>query len=226
MKLKLIWTDSIAFFLTNLPQIAALCLPWLVAGAVVEFLIVTTPTEPAGQPKFFWALAFNMLVLPIYTAALILLMAKRAQNQHPSNRELLMAALRVWQPFFLLHLLGSALVGFGFMLFILPGLWALARLAFAEFYLVLEGIHPFEAIQKSFHATRPHTRIILSLVLVYVVPVLAMMLFSSGLPPENNFGYALSAMIRTGTSFLLLFVNVLLFRVYMDTVQGNRPGTA
>lgn len=247
MKLKLILTDSIHFFLTNLPQIATLCLPWLVAGAVIEYLVVITPVETGDSPMFYWAIAFNLLVLPIYTASLILLMAKQAQNQRPGNQEILMGAFKVWQPFFLLYVLvgalmllatllalaaiflvSSILIGapantiFGLVLIFPVVLWVLARLSFAKFYLVLNGLNPVEAIQKSFQATQPHVRLILSLTFLYAVPVLVVMFFSTGLP-ESHQGDAIRALIGTATSFVLLLVDVLIFRVYMETIQENTP---
>ncbi len=252
MKLKLILTDSIYFFLNNLSQIAYLCLPWLVAGGFVEYLIVTTPTGPEGQPMIFLAWVFNLLLLPIYTAALIQMMAKQAQHQRPGNRELLTHALKVWQPFFFLYLLmigivGSVLIGvllaftilsqligpavvnallnsgIGFFIFVLVGLLAWVRLSFAMFYLVLHGLSPIQAIQKSFHVTRPHMRIILTPVILFIGPLVAAMLFSSSLLPESNMGHAIRAIIGTAGSFLLLFVNVLLFRIYMSVVQEDKP---
>jgi hypothetical protein len=251
MKLKLILTDSIYFFMTHLPQIAALCLPWLVAGAVIEFIIITAPAGPDGRPSLFWAIAFDLTVLPIYTATLILLMSKQAQNQRPSNLELLTGAIKVWQPFFLLYLCTGVLISlvgiltlpvalqisstflsapadaiFGFIMVLPIFLWVYARLSFAKFYLVLYGLNPILAIQKSFQTTRPHTQIIISLVLVYTVPVMGIMFLFSNLAPKNNVGYAISTLIGVCVSFLLLFVNVLLFRIYMDANQKNNPDVA
>ncbi len=255
MKIKLILTDSIYFFLNNLPQIATLCLPWIAAGGLVEYLIITMPAEPDSQPMIIMAWAFNLLVLPVYTAALIQLMAKQAQHKHPMNKELLTDALKVWQPVFFLYLLmigivGALLIGtllgftilgrlfgtaafntifnsgFGFVLFILVGLLVWVRLSFALFYLVLESRNPIQAVQKSFHATRPYTHIIILTVLSYVAPLIAAILYSGSLLPENNPGHAIRALIGVAGSFLLLFVNVLLFRIYMSAVKQDKPDTA
>ena len=152
-KLKLIITDAAQFFLNNLTQIAALCLPWLLAAALVEYIIVA-----AGQgsddvrPLFLVAWTFNLLIYPIYTGALILLMAKRAQREQPVNRELTLSALRTWQPLFMVHVMASGMTALGLMLLVLPGIYIAVRLSFAEFFLVLEGAKPIEALQKSFLA--------------------------------------------------------------------------
>ena len=253
MKIKLIWTDSLYFFVTNLPQIASLVLPWLVAGAAIEYLIVISSPESGGEPTIFWALAFffNLVVRPIYSACLILLMAKQAQNQHPANRELLPEAIKVWRPFFLLFILGGALIAFAAviglsvvtqlgsivigapanpllgLLVIFPLLvWVLARISFAKFKLVLEKLNPVEALQKSFEASRQYVRLIISVVLPYAAPVMAATFFLVGVPPENHTGHAIRALIGISASFLMLFVDVLLFRIYMGAIQKNKPDTA
>lgn len=253
MKIKLIWTDSLYFFLTNLPQIASLCLPWLVAGAAIELLIVTTSADPAGQPTILWAMAFsfNLVVRPIYSACLILLMANQAKNMNPANRELLAGALKIWRPFFLLYILAGAIIAFAgiivlsmvtqiisvllgaqanpFMglLVIFPlFLLVLARISFAKFKLVLDNLNPVEALQKSFEATGPHVRLIIMVVLPYAAPVIAATYLLIGLPPETNAGHLLRALIGIAASFLMLFVDVLIFRIYMGASRNSSPDPA
>lgn len=248
MKFKLILTDSIHFFITNLPQIATLCLPWLAASGLIKLLMVTASSNTESSPLILLAWAFDLAILPIYTAALIQLMAKQAMNQRPDNRELLAAALKAWQPFFFLYLLmiiigmavlfvmiivftiinnviGTALAsaimnsGVGFILFVLVGLWVWVRLSFAFFFLVLDGLNPIQAIQKSIDVTRPIARFIFTLVLLCGGPIFAILLFLGNLPPETQFGDAVRVLISIPGSFLLLFIIVLVFRVYMSAVS-------
>lgn len=248
MKIKLIWTDSIYFFLTNLFQIASLCLPWLVAGAAIELLIITTSPDPAGQPTILWALAFsfNLVVRPIYSGCLILLMANQAKNMNMANQELLAGAMKVWRPFFLLYILAGTLIAFvgitalsivtqitslllgtqaspilGLFIILPLFLWGLARISFAKFKLVLDSLNPVEALQKSFEATRPHVRLIISVVLPFAAPVIAATYLLIGLPPENAAGHTLRALIGISASFLMLFVDVLIFRIYMGASRNS-----
>ena len=160
MKLKLIFTDAAFFFWNNLNQIVGLCLPWLVAGAVVEYLIAINQEAFGDKPVFLLAWAFNLLVYPIYTASLILLMAQTAEGRQPTNRALLGAAIKRWQPLLIVHLFGSLLAGFGILFLIVPGIWVMVRFSFAEFYLVLEDVDPIEAIKKSILVTRKHWQVI------------------------------------------------------------------
>ena len=150
MNLKLIIADAFFFFRSHFVQISTLCLPWLLAVALVDVLITATsdPSQGIG-PLYMLAWMFNLLIYPIYTAALILLMAKRAQLEQPENKALVASAIKIWQPFFVVHIIGAGLTAVGLMFLVLPGIYVAVRLSFAEFYLVLEDVKPLDAIQKS-----------------------------------------------------------------------------
>lgn len=251
MNIKLIWTDSLYFFFNNLPQIASLCLPWLIAGVMIEYLTVVSQAEPANQFLFLMVKVLQLAMLPIYNAGLILLMAKQAQNQHPGNTELIKGALKVWVPFFILHMLGVPLLAiggfialslvaqigfiflgatagvvFGYLIMVPLSVWFLAKIAFTKIMIVLDRLQPVEAFQKSLRVTRPYVRLILFCVIPYVVPIMAVLIFSVFTLPKNAQGYAVQALISVAASFLFLFVEVLLFRIYMDAAKNGRADTA
>ena len=224
MTLKLIIQDAAAFFTENLVQIATLCLPWLIAAAMVEYIIGAVYATPDTMGSMFMlSWFFNLLVYPIYTGALIMLMAERANQKRPTNSQLLSSAIRIWQPFFIVHLMGTGLTALGVMLFILPGIYAMVRLSFAEFFLVLENLKPLEAIQKSFEATRPYFGLILLLMVLFITPLL---LTSIGLgdwllSQGPGIGPLVNQLVAIVTAFLMLFVDVVLFRVYMSATREN-----
>lgn len=234
MNLKLVITDAFLFFRYHFRQIATLCLPWLLAVAIVEYLvsISSTPAAAAGEegnPLQIISLGFYLIIYPIYTAALILLMAKRAKNETPNNRELLSLAMQTWQPLFILNLIVAGILypaiilAFqGLALFLIPAVFVAVRLSFAEFYLVLEEVKPLEAIRTSFRATRPYFFHILLLLFLFVIPfwsvkiVRAQFFSTAEIDPVTN--------IVSGTviAFLSLFVDVLMFRLYMSATQEQQ----
>jgi hypothetical protein len=219
MKLKLIITDSALFFWRNLNQIALLCLPWLFAGAVVEYLAVVNQGAFGEKPMYFAAWIFNMLVYPIYTAALIHLMALQAQGKRPGNPELFRLALKSWQSLLILHIMSSVLFLCGLMLFVLPGIWVMVRLSFSQFYLVLDKLNPIEAIQKSFFATRKHMATIFLLILAFLIPVFVLSLVIGQLIAGIPQAQPIIVIAETILSFYVLFVYVLIFRVFMSAVK-------
>jgi flagellar biosynthesis protein FlhB len=221
MKLKLIITDSALFFWRNLNQIALLCMPWLFAGAVVEYLVAVPKDALGDTSMYFAAWIFNMLLYPIYTAALIHLMALQAQGKRPGNLELFRLALKSWQSLLILHIMSSVLFLCGLMLFVLPGIWVIVRLSFSQFYLVLENLNPIEAIQKSFFATRKHMTAIFLLIIAFLIPVFVLSLvighLIAGIPQAQPF----IVIAETILSFYVLFVYVLIFRVFMSAVKDG-----
>lgn len=225
MKLKLIIMDSALFFWRNLNQIAILCLPWLLAGTLVEYFIVVNQEFFGDAPIYFAAWAFNLLVYPIYTAGLIHMMAQQAQGRRPGNQELFSLALKSWQSLLILHLLGSLLALFGLMLLVLPGIWIIVRLSFSEFFLVLENLNPLEAIQKSIVATKKQMLIIFLLILIFLFPVAAFSFVFGRLIVDIPQAEAIMAIAGTITSFYMLFVDVLIFRVFMSAVQEGPEGS-
>ncbi len=222
MKLKIIISDAAQFFSRNLVQIASLCLPWLLAAALVEYAIVSFGRDSQGTaPLFLVAWTFNLLIYPIYTGALIMLMAKCAQREQPGNGELTAMAIKIWQPLFMVHIIGSGLTALGFMLLIVPGVYIAVRLSFAEFFLVLEGVKPTEAIQKSFQATRPYFGLILVLLIMFMTPLVLLTFMLGGVLQKFNLGPVFNVLLSTLIAFLTLFVDVVMFRVYMSARQEN-----
>lgn len=222
MNLKLIISDAFYFFRSNLAQISSLCLPWLLAVALVNYLITATGDPARGlTPLYLLAWAFNLLVYPIYTGALILLMSKRAQLEQPGNKELVASAIKIWQPFFIVHLIGAGLTALGLMFLILPGVLVAVSLSFAEFFLVVENVKPLEALQKSFHATRPFFIQILLLMLLFLTPLWMLNFFVANLLDAQEVGPLINIIVATITAFLMLFVDVVLFRIYMSAKQDS-----
>ncbi len=229
MNLKLIITDALFFFRTHLVKIASLCMPWLLAIALVEYLVIITsdPSQEAGPlPLIGWA--FKLLVYPIYTGALILLMARRAQREMPANSELLSSAIQIWQPLFILHILmagilvpGVIFVLQGWVFFIIPIIYVAVRLSFAEFYLVLEGVKPLEAIRMSFKATQPYFFQIFFLLTIFVMPLLSLEIIRLNFLAGPEIDPLVNVLVATVMTFFSLFVDVLLFRTYMSATQGD-----
>jgi hypothetical protein len=227
MNIKLIITDALLFFRYHIGQIAALCLPWLLAIALVEYLVIITgnPSQEAGPlPLIGWT--FKLLVYPIYTGALILLMAKRARLEAPANKELISSAIQIWQPLFLLHIITAAILVPGVMfilqgwvLFIIPIVYVAVRLSFAEFYLVLEKVKPLEAIRMSFKGTQPCFFQILVLLTIFVLPLLVLEIVRVNVLAGPEIDPLVNVLAAAVMTFFSLFVDVLLFRAYMAATQ-------
>jgi hypothetical protein len=72
-----------------------------------------------------------------------------AQGKNPSLRELIDAGKKYWFRLFLLVLVLVIIVALGLVLFIVPGLIALSRLAFAPYVMVDKDLGVMETIRES-----------------------------------------------------------------------------
>lgn len=234
MNLKLIITDALQFFRHHITQIATLCLPWLLAIALVEYLVIVMD-DPSQETSPFplLGLAFHLLIYPIYTAALILLMAGRAQRETPTNRELLSSAIQLWQPLLILKIIvacfiipAQLFVFQGWILFVIPIIFIAVRLSFAEFCLVLDDIKPLEAIRKSFTVTQPYFFQILFLLAAFAMPLWAMKILKTIYFNKPEIDPLVIILPSAVIDFLTLFLDVLIFRAYMSATQERTGPTA
>jgi hypothetical protein len=125
-------------------------MPWFVLTAVVQYGVMSISQQPENTgPLFLLALAFNMLVYPVYMGCLILLMAKRAQNETADNKALTSAAISLWQPFFVLTVLKKALIFLVFYSLSFQGYGPRSNWHFASFILCWKGCHPKRPFKKA-----------------------------------------------------------------------------
>ncbi|WP_277053020.1 hypothetical protein [Zestomonas thermotolerans] len=203
--------DSWYFFRRHLPAIARLCLPLVALECLARYWLVVSLGD--GAPPYA-DLLIGLLFYPVYTAALILFLDARSRGVEPRNRELLASALALWPRLALLTALSSLLIMLGASLFLLPGLWAMIKLCFAEYLLVLDRQTPLGALQDSFRLTSGRFWLILFSVLAVMVPLWAFdwrVFPLLGTPDES----LLPLLVDCLRSFLQLFASVVVFRLYM-----------
>jgi hypothetical protein len=220
-RIQMILTDAFTFFVVNFRQIATMCLPFLFGVAL--FQVMLGQAYPESNMAFLATLALSAIIYPIYMGALIQLMARRARQERPTSSALITAAIPLWSSLLTLKIVASFIVLVGLGLMIVPGIWLLGRFAFAEFYLVLFGLTPREALQRSLQATRGHLSVILALLFLTNAPILLL-----GYNIGQNFVHLMPNLLfqlafTLGLDTLQLFVHVVLFRAFMDVVAG-RPG--
>jgi hypothetical protein len=209
--------DAWFFFSGNLLPIARLCLPLLVLEALVQQqIIVLFGVEAAAA----YGILVGLLFYPLYTGALILFLDARSNGQSPRLRDLLGASLNLWPRFALLAGISTVAIMLGASLFVLPGLWMMIKLAFAEYLLVLRGMTPVKALHESFELTSGYFWPILFCVLAVMVPLWLLAWWSqpaAGAQPN----VLLTLLLDTANGFLQLFATVVLFRLFM--LRGSQP---
>jgi hypothetical protein len=213
--------DALYFFIHNLSAILRLCLPLIVLEAL---LMMQLDTLAAGDTSLLLKTLAGLLFYPLYSAALILFLAARSNGAQPRSRDLLAMSLTLWPSFALLTALMSIAVLLGASIFILPGLWLLLRLAFAENLLVLERCSPLEALKRSFQLTGGHLAPLLGWMVLVMLPIWLLNFWGQsqlGATPNTLYSFALDCT----TQVLQLFSSVLLFRLFMQRQGLNPPAS-
>lgn len=203
--------DSLYFFRRNLASILMLCLPLVILEALTKQLLSNWLGDSATAT---YELIVGLLFYPLYTGALILFLDARSAGDEPPKRNLWAGALRLWPTFAVLSALSTLLIMGGLSLFILPGIWVMIKLVFSEYLLVLRGLTPLAAMRASFMMTRGHMLRILACVVFVYVPLSALEGLSYYVLPEQQ-SPLLSLMVDSISSFLQLFISVVMFRMFM-----------
>lgn len=203
--------DSLYFFRRHLISIAGLCLPLVIIEALCSQLLYDQLGDDASPA---YGLLVGLLFYPLYSAALILYLDARTDGHEPLKRNLLARAVQLWPSFALLVLLSSLLIMAGISLFILPGIWVMTNLVFAEYLLVLQGRAPIQAMRESFQMVNGNFWRILVCMLGVMAPLWLFNGLTLGLLPEQT-SPALELLVNVVNSFLQLFSTVVLFRLFM-----------
>jgi hypothetical protein len=217
MHVTTLLADAYRFVIGNFRQIAALFLPLLLIVTALGYGSMETADtgDTEDMASVIRWLLINLLFYPLYTGALILLLAKRTRHETPTNGQLLRAASALWWPLLILTSVAGIAIVFGLMLLIIPGIWIAVRLAFAEIYLVVEGLAPLAAMRKSHDTTKELFWVILAVVASIYVPLIALSYLFELMVQASGGGIALKIITEGVVAFLGLFVNVAIFRIYL-----------
>jgi hypothetical protein len=211
--------ESVYFFIGNIGPICLIVIPFALPINVFSELYYTHfVTEETGSFIILrLPTVVNLLVYPIYTGALIWYFSKVAlEDSWDWNlRECLSVGIRFWPQMITVSVFSLLIIILGFLAFILPGLVLMARLAFAEFRVVIEGEPPGDAIKKSFLLTRPF-----QIALIFNFIILMVLLEGPQLGAAYLIGTLFSGnivlvvVIDTVFAVLLKLVDVMFFRYY------------
>ncbi|WXL25025.1 YciC family protein [Ectopseudomonas mendocina] len=211
MNLFSILRDGWYFYSRNLFSLALLCLPLIVLEAVLSHQIANMVS---GNNLTLARLAISLVIYPLYSVPLILFLQARSDGQQPRVADLLAAGLRYWPSFALLTGLATTAIMLGASLFVLPGLWLMVKLAFAEYLLVVERHTPLQALHESFKLTTGCFWPTLSCVLIVMLPLWLMDAWSQSSAELANDALK-SIALDSVSRFLQLFSSIVLFRLYM-----------
>lgn len=227
MSLSAILSEAYNFFRNHLAQLAMLTVPLLLIQVGIQLWLGTEISKvDVENPQFgaahFVAMMALLLIFSFLIAALTLFLELRSQGHAPSAGQVLKASVPFVPPLLLAGVFSGLAILAPVMLFAAFGpLWLIglsisfylfARLAYVNFMVVVERLTPLEAIKASFSLSGPIVLKTIALIMLYlpltvISSQLAVFAAAGGMPVQ--------IVVDTAMSFIGLFVNVALFRLYM-----------
>jgi hypothetical protein len=213
MNVLSILRDAWFFYSRNLASIARICLPIIILESCTRLAI----EQLFGRNAFpAQDLLLGLIFYPLYVGALILFMDARSRGHEPPVRAIWARTLPLWPALALLAAMGTVLIMLGASLFVLPGIWVMVKIAFAEYLLVLRGMAPLTAMKQSFEQTRGHFMPLLGCVLAVLLPLwmleawIAQQFWADDAPRGAS-----AVLVDSAVGMVQLLATVVLFRCFM-----------
>jgi hypothetical protein len=150
--------ETFAFFKTFVLDIARFLVPVTLPIVLLETVVAFRAMETETTGLIHWLpFAINFLFRPVYTGGLIWLISGLAAGEERSFGGCLGVGIRCWMDLLGVYLISTVIIFAGLLALIIPGLIFFARLAMAEFCVVLEGMNPREALLRSNERARGFT---------------------------------------------------------------------
>lgn len=215
--------QSLYFFRSHFMMIMRIQLPFLLLEGFFAMMISGTPSEEGVAVNQATSALLNLTLMPIYGAATIHYLNSVVYNQPLTAGQAIVKGLGRWWALLLVYLFVGFFIISGLSFFIIPGLFILARLAFADYICVLEGKGVFESIAESWRRTGDYFWILLNgLVILFVCINGPNFAIQMSLASDEG-----SAFLPVVTSIIFSLISVLItvygFRIYCVHRESNQP---
>lgn len=236
-----VWTDVVALLRAHASLIATVAGVFIfLPGLLLAYFLPQPDTQDFSRLGEIWVeylnanwhwMLLNSLVNMIGSIAILLLIFAR----NISVGGAITAALALLPFYFLTSLLGSLMIGFGFVLLIIPGLYLIGRLGPLNSVVVAESRrNPIDAIGRCFALTKGHGWAVLGLILIVAIPAMIAIGVATTLlgilfvlVAGQDLGQMLILIVRTaGNAALVVLLLVLNAAIYRQLAAGAGAGSA
>ena len=237
-----VWEDTLKLLRQHAPLLAAIAGVFLFLPGLLMAVLLPPPVPPPGadpgRAVQLWLDYYGTAGPWLTLESLIAMVGTLAMLRLVFARDTVGGALvqgLILTPFyFLLSILCGFMIGSGFILLIVPGLYLIGRLAPFSAVLVAENRrNPFDAIKRTFALTKGHGWAILGLVFVVaIVAVIAMGVADTLfgvifiLVAGQELGKLLTAVVASALSAALGTLMVMLYAAIYRALAGTKSAAA
>jgi len=202
------------FFIVVFPIYVIQFLVYLAFGSVPGNEFGTSPSSTNIAQQFL----SNLLTLYSYALA-ILLIDDIFKEKSRSVSNYFYQALYFFPKIIGIGLITGILVVFGFLLFILPGLYISARLMFAPYIGLMENRPILDSVKKAYEITEGKGWKLIGYVVAAIFPIIIILItiltgFAVFLIPENINAYIAIAYLFSFLSFI--YLSIYIYRLLID----------
>lgn len=216
--------QSLYFFRNHFAMIAKIQLPFLLLEGFAALMIHGSVTEETMGINQGLLVLINLTLLPIYTAATIVYLQSVVQNNPLRVSQSIMLGLTRWGVLLLIYIISGLAIISGLLFLIFPGLFILARLAFADYIGVLEKQGVFSSLKASWERTEDYFWILLTgTVMLFGLVTGGNMLLHSTLDGAGMMTPLLEITLSIIFGLFSAIITIFGFRVYCVSLQDNQP---
>lgn len=157
---------------------------------------------------------------PIASGAAIFFIASRDKGQFLSVYDCVMKALGMYSQLLICYMATTLLVLFGLSFYVIPGLFLLYKVIFAEYFIILNEDDPMQAIQHSFKRTEGNAALLFPAFCVILTLLLGCNILTEAVIASlggSNSLRILGALVEAPLLAFILVVGYRLFSLTSDT---------
>jgi len=215
-------TKSNQFYVKNIFKIINTCVFPLLLVSVLSSYSVNNNENSSLILTFITALLQVHL-----TGVLILVIADISNNSFQSTINYYIKSLYYILPLFCVSILTGLAIVFGFLAFLLPGIFILGKLIFAQYFVVLRGKGVFESLELAWNldSSRAWNVGITVFSLMLLGGVVIILFISSFINEPNNIEPVI-LFITSILSFILINVYLYTFLLHLFLIGENNNETS
>lgn len=215
-------TKSNQFYVKNIFKIINTCVFSLLLVSVLSSYSVNNNENSSLILTFITALLQVHL-----TGVLILVIADISNNSFQSTINYYIKSLYYILPLFCVSILMALAIVFGFLAFLLPGIFILGKLIFAQYFVILRGKGVFESLELAWNldSSRAWNIGITVFSLMLLGGVVIILFISSFINEPNNIEPVI-LFITSILSFILINVYLYTFLLHLFLIGENNNETS
>jgi len=215
-------TKSNQFYVKNIFKIINTCVFPLLLVSVLSSYSVNNNENSSLILTFITALLQVHL-----TGVLILVIADISNNSFQSTINYYIKSLYYILPLFCVSILTGLAIVFGFLAFLLPGIFILGKLIFAQYFVILRGKGVFESLELAWNLDSSRTwNIGITVFSLMLLGGVVIILFISSFINEPNNIEPVILFITSILSFILINVYLYTFLLHLFLIGENNNETS